>query len=57
MTCGAVKPRLNEIVADDLGESIATFSFVFLAADVAAWSFVGVKIAMRPDAERASNVG
>jgi hypothetical protein len=56
ITC-AVIPRLNEIVVDDLGESVATFSFVFLGVIVAPWSFVVVKIAMRPDAERTSKLG
>ncbi len=56
ITC-AVIPRLNEIVIDDLGESVATFSFDFLDIVGAPWSFVGVKIAMRPEAERTSKLG
>jgi hypothetical protein len=56
ITC-AVIPRLNEIVIDDLGESVATFAFVFLDVVVAPWSFVAVKIAMRPEVERASKLG
>lgn len=53
----AVWPRLNEIVIDDLGESVATFAFVFLDVVMALWSFVAVKIAMRPEVERASKLG
>jgi hypothetical protein len=56
ITC-AVIPRLNEIVVDDLGESVVTFSFVFLDVTVAPWSFVAAKIAMRPEAERTSKLG
>jgi hypothetical protein len=56
ITC-AVTPRLNEIVIDDVEESVATFAFVFLDADVAPWSFVTVKIAMWPEVERASKLG
>jgi hypothetical protein len=56
ITC-AVILRLKEIVIDDLGESVATFAFVFLDAVVAPCSFVAVKIAMRPEVERASKVG
>ena len=53
----AVLPRLNEIVIDDLGESVATFAFVFLDVVVAPWSSVAVKIAIRPEVERASKLG
>lgn len=56
ITC-AVIPRLNEIAIDDLGESVATFAFVFLDVVVEPSPFVAVKIAMRPEAERASRLG
>jgi hypothetical protein len=56
ITCTVI-PRLNDIVVDDLGESVVTFSFVFLDVIVAPWSFVGVKIAMRPEVESTSKLG
>lgn len=52
-----VPPRLNEIVADDLGERVATFSFDFLDVVAPAGLDVGKKIEIRPDAESTSNLG
>lgn len=52
-----VPPRLNEIVADDLGERVAIFSFVFLGVIAPAGLEVGEKIEIRPDAESTSNLG